>query len=437
MTMSQDSLSSRSDTPGTMEEPPAPIGWLGRILRLLLVLIILAAGGAVAYYWMTNKPKARRRRPEKQAVLVEVSRVTPATERVVVQAMGTVVASRTIQLASRVGGEIVAVSPEFVPGGHYATNERILQVDPRDYELVVRQRTSELTKAQSDLTLEMGQQSVAKGEYALLGQDVKEGDKELLLRQPQLAMANATVSAAQAARAKAQLDLARTDIVAPFNAVVQSRNVDLGAQVSVGSPLATLLCTDEYWVQASIPLDELRWIGIPQVSDKEGSTVRVYHEAAWGADAFRVGTVDRLMTDLEPQGRMARMMIAVKDPLDRSASPAKRHPLILGQYVRVEIEGRDLPGVVRIPRTALRDGNRVWVMTPDSTLDIHQVDIVWGGSDHVLVRDGLADGDLLVTSDLGAPVQGMALRTATGSGGKSPRQATGREQGESRGEGRS
>jgi len=182
---------------------------------------------------------------------------------------------------------------------------------------------------------------------------------ELLLRRPQLEMAKAAVSAAEAALEKAQLDLERTVVLSPFNAMVQSKNVDLGSQVSTGTMLASLVGTDEYWVEVSVPVDELKWIDIPGYNAKSGSPVRVYYESAWGKDMFRTGTVERLMTDLEPQGRMARLLITVKDPLQLQSNPEKRHPLILGSYVRVEINGVEVPGIAKIPRAAIREGKQV------------------------------------------------------------------------------
>jgi RND family efflux transporter MFP subunit len=388
---------------------------LGSMGRLLLGLIIFAAGAGISIYWLTNQPKAQRRPPKAQATLVEVSPVQTQTEKVVVRAMGPVVPVRSIQLASRVSGQIVEVSPQFIPGGHFKAGEKILQVEQKDYRLAVEQRKSELVKAQRDLKLEMGQQSVAQREYELLAQDVEEEDMELLLRQPQLEMTKAAVSAAEAVLEKAQLDLERTEIVAPFNTIVQSKNVDLGSHVSSGTVLASLVETDEYWVEVSTPVDELKWISIPGYNEKSGSAVRVYYESAWGKDAFRFGTVERLMTDLEPQGRMARLLIDVNDPLQLQANPGKRHPLILGSYVRVEIEGIEVPDIVKIPRTAVREANQVWVMSPDEKLEIRTVSIVWSGNDHVYVSDGLDDGDLLIMSSLGAPVQGMPLRTTDSS----------------------
>jgi RND family efflux transporter MFP subunit len=341
--------------------------------------------------------------------------VRSQAEQVIVRAMGTVVPARSIQLASRVSGQIVEVSPQFVPGGRFQVNDRILQIDQKDYRLAVQQRKSELVTVQRDLKLEMGQQSVAQREYELLGQEVREEDKELLLRQPQLEMAQAAVSVAEAALEKAQLDLQRTVIVAPFNAIVQSKDVDLGSQVSTGTVLASLVETDEYWVEVSVPVDELRWISIPGYNEKSGSTVRVYYESAWGENVFRIGTIERLMTDLEPQGRMARLLVTVKDPLQLHTAAQERHPLILSSYVRVEIAGTEVPDIAKIPRTALREGNQIWLMSPEEKLEIRTVSIVWSGTDHVYISDGFADGTLLITSNLGAPVQGMTLQTADSS----------------------
>ena len=64
-----------------------------------------------------------------------------------------------------------------------------------------------------------------------------------------------------------------------------------------------------------------------------------------------------------------------------------------------------------MPRAALRDGNRVWVMTDDKTLDIRDVTIAWQSRQDVYTSEGLAEGEMLITSDLAAPVPGMALRT--------------------------
>jgi len=393
---------------------------------------MVAVGGGVSVYWLTHRPTAQRRAPRQEARLVEVSRVQSGTQTVVVDAMGTVVPARTVQLASQVGGRVVWVSPHFIPGGRFDADADVLRIERKDYELGVEQRKSDLAKAEEDLKIEMGRQSVALREYELLGEEIREEDRELVLREPQRATAEAVVAAARASLEQARLDLERTTVRAPFNCMVQSRSAELGSQVNAGTALASLVGTDRYWVEVSVPADELRRISIPGFNDREGSPVRVCHEAAWGRDAFRAGTVLRLMSELEPEGRMARLLISVEDPLHLGVAAGARRPLILGSYVRVEVEGRELPDVIRVPRAALRDGAQVWVMTGDGTLDIRGVAVEWSGRDDVYVSEGLSDGDVLVTSDLAAPVAGMALRTPDSAPARPPQGAAARSGAEMR-----
>ena len=384
---------------------------LGALFRLVLIVGIVASSAALSYYWMTNKPKAQRRPKKPEATLVVAEPVHIESAHVTIDAMGTVTPARTIKLPSRVSGQIVEVSSNFVPGGRFKKGEWILRLDREDYELALAQRESDLTRMEANLRLEMGQQSVAESEYALLGEVANEEDEQLLLRQPQLDAAKAAIDNARAVVEEAQLHLRRTEILAPFNAAVQTRNADLGAYVTPGATLATLVDTDAYWVEVSIPVDELRWIDLEEKTGGAGSLARVYDETAWGEDVFRAGRVAGLMTDIEAQGRMARLLVEVKDPLHLGVEDGARYPLILGAFLRAKIEGKEIQHVMRVQRTALHDGNHVWIMTPEQTLDVREVRSVWSGDEEVYVADGINDGELLITSALAAPVQGMLLRT--------------------------
>jgi RND family efflux transporter MFP subunit len=388
--------------------------WLGRVLRLTLAAAILTGSAGLAYYWLANRPKTERRAPEPQATLVEAIPVRPSSERVTIQSMGTVIPAQIIQLPARVSGQVVSVDPRWVPGGRFAANDQILQIEREDYELAVAQQEGNLVMKESDVRLELGQQSVARREYELLSEIASEEDEELLLRQPQLDAKQAAVDVARALLERNRLDLRRTDVTAPFNAVVQTRNVDLGSYVNNGSPLATLIGTDEYWVEVSVPVDELSWIDVP------GAQARIYDQAAWGPDSFRIGTVQQLLTDLEPDGRMARLIVSVKDPLELHAKPGPAHPLLLQSYVQVALEGREAENVVKTPRTAVHDGKYVWVLQPDGALGRREVRILWSGHDYVFIAEGLEDGDLLITSDLATPVPGMALRTEDAAAAEDP-----------------
>jgi RND family efflux transporter MFP subunit len=262
----------------------------------------------------------------------------------------------------------------------------------------------------------MGRQDVAKREWELLNKGVPHNplDSELALRKPHLEKAQADLEAARAALQRAELDLARTVVRAPFNCMVRTKNVDLGSRASSQDQLADLVGTDQYLVRASVPVDRLKWIVIPSGGKDQGSKTRIFYGNASGSE--RKGTVVRLLGDLEEEGRMARILIAVDDPLDLDSPDQTRPPLLIGEYVRLEIEGPELNDVVVLPRAALRDGTYVWVIGDGDTLDIRSVDIAWRGEEAVLVRNELRDGERIIMTGLSAPVQGMKVMVNTPTG---------------------
>jgi len=189
---------------------------------------------------------------------------------------------------------------------------------------------------------------------------------------------------------------------------VRSKNVDIGSQVSAQEKLAELVGTDEYWIQASIPVEQLSWIKIPRNPADPGSEVRIFYR---NADE-RTGRIIKLLGTLETEGRMARILVSVKDPLGLKVAGSNQLPLLIGEYVRIEIEGRQLQNVYRIPRSALRDDANLWIVSNDGKLDIRKVKIIWRDTQTVLLQDGLEPGDRLIVSDLASPIQDMPVQIA-------------------------
>jgi len=380
------------------------------LLRIVLPLLILVGAVAAAVWMMESGPKAKPRPKTRNATLVEVQTVHPENRQTVVHAMGTVKPSREVQLMPQVSGEVIELGPHLVPGGFFTAGQRLLRIDPTDYRIAVQQLASEVAQVEAGIQLEQGKQLVARREYELLGETVSEEEKALMLRQPQLDTLKASLEAARVRLEQARVDLSRTEIAAPFNAVVQTRDVNIGSRVTSSSTLATLAGTDAFWVEVSVPTSQLRWIRLPGPKGEKGSVVRVYDEAAWGPDTYRLGTVTRLSASVEPEGRMARMLVEVDDPLALQKGNAGKPVMLIGSYVRVEIEGRTIDSVIALSRDLIREGDRVWVMNAEGRLEIRPVDILFRGRDEVLVKEGLADGERLVVTDLSAPVEGMQLR---------------------------
>ena len=381
-----------------------------RRLRFILPLLALLIGAGIATALVTTAPKARREPAARQARLVEVLPVVREDVVAEVEAMGTVVPAREVMLQPQVSGEVLQISDELLPGGRFRKGEELLRIDPADYELALRQRESELAQAQSNLRIEEGQQAIALREFEMLGDSTPGENNALMLREPQLQAVRASVAQAQAVLDRARLDLQRTRILVPFNAIVQSRDVNAGTRVTTASRLATLVGTDQYWLELSVPVDQLRWLTFPGGGEQTGSEVRIYNEAAWGSDRFRLGRVIRLAGDLESEGRMARVLVAVDDPLALQADHVDMPVLLLNSYVRVVIEGKTLRNVAQVDRAWLRDQDRIWIRDAEGRLRIRAVTIPFRSRDRVLISEGIATGEQLVTTDLSAPVEGMALR---------------------------
>lgn len=388
---------------------------IGFSIRYLLPAIIVIAGVMISVTLIKTKPKTRRRPSEKQARLVETVLIQPKDVTVMIDGMGVVVPARQVNLTSQVFGKITELNPELIPGVILAKDDKLLQIEPDDYELIVTQRKGELANAQSNLEIEYGSQDIAKQESKLLGNALSDSDKRLVLRQPHLVIAKSNFEMAQARLDQAKLNLERTGIKLPFNAVINEKNIELGQMVSQSTPLIKLTGTDEFWINVSVQVDKLKWIMIPGKNGEEGSKVKVYNKSAWGENNFRTGKVVRLLPDLETSGRMAKLIVSIQDPLLINSEDPVRNLLLLGSYVRVEIEGETIKSAYSIDRSLLRNGDNIWVANKEgdeTKLNIQSVNVLYKGRDEVVISNRIGSSDNIVTSDISAPVAGMRLRTS-------------------------
>jgi multidrug efflux pump subunit AcrA (membrane-fusion protein) len=235
------------------------------VRTLIVCAMIITIGIAGASYIKKTAPRAQKRPPERTIALVKTQPLFPDTHQVVVTGMGSVIPAREITLKTRVPGEIQAIHPEFVEGGFIRAGEKMLKIDAEDYELALARKESAVVNAEYALKVEMGYQDVARQEWSLLYPDrtANAQEEELALRQPHLAKARSDLAAARAELEQSRLNLSRTDILAPFNAIVRSTHVNVGSQVSTQDALAQLVGTDEYWIQVSLPWSAWRGYRFP------------------------------------------------------------------------------------------------------------------------------------------------------------------------------
>ncbi len=380
--------------------------WLVILINLLLVLAIIAGSVAAVWFIYRTEPTAQQTKTRrKSAALVEITELQRGTYRPQLEALGTVQPVQDIVLSPRVRGQVIAVSPSFVPGGMVRKGEMLLNIDPADFENTVSVRQSELEQVEADWEMEVGRKNLAKQELELLGDSIGGINRSLVLREPQSASLKSRLNAAKAALERAKIDLERTKLIAPFDAQVLRRSVNVGSQVSEGTDLGQLVGIEQYWVIATIPLRNLRWIKFPS-GDQPGSLVTLQNPDAWGPDVQRQGRVQRMIGSLDQQTRLARIVVSVDDPLGQKSDAP---PLILDALIEANIEGVAIENTVRLDRDLVHDGDTVWIMK-DNQLEIRTTKIVFRDSKYAYVSDGLETGDQVVTTTLATVADGVQLR---------------------------
>jgi RND family efflux transporter MFP subunit len=235
----------------------------------------------------------------------------------------------------------------------------------------------------------------------------------LVLREPQVAQAEAELAAAEAELARAELDLDRTRVSLPFDGVVVSKSTDLGQYVTAGRVVATVYGTRVVEVSVPLPNGELEWFDVPGRAGRDGPRAEVRAAFAGRQHAWE-GRVVRMEGQVDPASRMVLVVVEVRDPfVGRDGRP----PLLPGTFVDVVIFGRTLDQVVPVPRHAVHHGRDVWVVA-DGRLQIREVQLARSDRTTAYVEAGLDDGERVVVSALDAVTDGMAVRAeATGSAG--------------------
>ncbi len=382
-----------------------------RLLRIGLTLLLVAAGLSLAIYWRATSRPPQRASAERTRSAVRTATVAATDLTLRVRGYGEVQPARTAAIAARIAGRITAVHPRLRPGARIDAGAVLVEIDDADYRLALTRAEAHLRSARAELTRAEARQRVARGELAQLSDELAEAgiepERELVVREPLVAQARAAVTRAQVAVESAKLELARTTITAPFPAVVRSEHAAPGNVVQPGRTLARLVARSPYHVIVSVPIERLPLIRFA-TDDQQGSAARVYVDHAEGRWRY-AGHAATLLSDVSPTARMARVLIAVPAPQAPVNAP-DGPPLLLGGFVEAEIDGPRRQGLIRVPKAALVDGQRIHVYGDDDTLAVIDPPIVWRTQDAVYVSEGLADGDRVVISPLARPMPGMPLR---------------------------
>ena len=406
-----------------------------RVLKVLLPILILAIGCAAFLFLVSMREPPQRAERVYAGPLVEAIAAPTQKVQIIVEGRGTVRPDAQIDLVPQVSGIVVWKTPEFEPGGAFAKGELLFRIDPRDYQLAAEQAEAQVAQARYQLELAREETTIAQQEWERIRSAGQE-PTDLVLRKPQLRAAEANLQSAEARLAEAELRHGRTKVYAPFAGRVRTARVDVGQHLNAGQAIAQLYSIEKAEIVVPVPDEDLGWFTLPlpveiaDTSEPSGDAIydlnaeggpRPYAFAREGASALVNGSfaghrhqwggrVVRTEGELDPQSRMARLVIEVESPYGGIAEGIP--PLTVGMFVDVAIAGREIEGVRVLPRAALRQDDQIWIVGRDSKLRVRKAQVVRAIKEEILAYVDMAEEDRVIVSQLSGATDGMQVRLA-------------------------
>lgn len=367
------------------------------ILRVLLPLGVLALGWT-GYSILSVEPEEAKRPVEKPRVIkTRIKELRSRDYPTVIRTRGIVRPHNEVPLTPLIAGKIVRLLPGFEDGAFFVEDEVLVELDPADYETAVVVAEAQVARATTVHAQEETRVKQARLNWEDLG--YTEEPNDLVLRLPQLREAKANLASANAQLEQTKRDLARTKVRAPFDGRVRHRSVGLGQAVGGSTPLGIVFAIDFAEVRLPIAARDMALLSLPEGPGDAPIEVELRdglnedNETVWLAKIVRTeGTLDESSLELFAIAR-------VDDPFGRKSGAP---PLRIGQPVTGAIPGRLLKNVIAVPRMAVRQLNRIFLVDKNElTLDRRILDPIWSDEDYLIVRDStIGDGSLLATTYL-------------------------------------
>ena len=368
-----------------------------------LAFIIVVACTGLAFFFLKTGPEVLPDEEISVAKMVKIREVTPDRYPIFVSAYGSVVPAQRVTIEPEVTGLVIRQHPQLTLGGQIMKGDELFVINPKLAELALEESQSSVKRAQVNLTEAKRKFAEAKR----LASNALIPDSELASLEAEALVQEAEVARLTVAMKRNEEMLRRHRLTAPFNAIVLEENLEIGQRIDPGFSAATLIGSDELWVQVSLPVDQIRHIRFPEKS-QQGASASIFLTSGGQKQFVGNGKVIGLRGDLEREGRMARLLISFPY-YGKDANKPHDTPLLIGSYVRVDIEAGEIDNCLAINQASLRTGDRIWVVDQAKTIQIKEVEVYWTMDDMVYVSNVIKPGETLIVSPLRSAVPGTPV----------------------------
>lgn len=352
---------------------------------LAAIAILAIAGGSAAVFWFAGtEPTIAAPEPGTPAVPVEVAAPAITDVPVYLDGLGTVQANYTVNVTTRVDGELQSVM--FDEGQAVRKGDLLAIIDPRPFQAADDQAAAKIKQDEADL---------ANAQY-LLAKDQKLSQQQIATQetveqqQAQVASAEAQLAQDQAAKEAADVSLSYTDIRSPIDGRTGIRRIDAGNEVHTTdtTPIVTITQTQPITVVSTLREDDL-------------DAVR---------DALKAGPVDVTAMSMDQSQQLASGTLSLIDNVIDQASGTirikstfenKDDALWPGQFVMLRVRQRTLQKAVTVPSAALQrgeDGFFVYIVDAAGTAEVRKVSPGPIENGRAVIEKGLVGNEQVVTS---------------------------------------
>nr|WP_232847167.1 efflux RND transporter periplasmic adaptor subunit [Shewanella nanhaiensis] len=360
-----------------------------------IAVISIGIGSFLAISALKKPPEEKEAVDNTPLVAVKQVKLEPMTFKV--NSYGVVNAKYETELVSQVNGEIVFLSDTFVRGGFVKKGDILARIDSSDYDADLIDAEAKLASARATLVQEKAFGKVAEEEW----KRIKDGvPTELSLRKPQLAQELAKLNSSEAGLKRAKRNVERTIIKAPYDALIESRNIGLGSYVSMGTKLGKVLSTHKAEIRLPLADKEIQYL----VNKGKDADVTLVADLG-GSKQEWVGKIVRSEGVIDSRSRMTYLVAEVIDPYGLESDKSE---LRYGTYVTANIAGTDAGDVVVMPRHLVING-QIAILDSDKKLRYKDVNVIRQSGAEVVISDGLTQDMEVITSALDYPVEGMKL----------------------------
>ncbi|MCF7202547.1 MdtA/MuxA family multidrug efflux RND transporter periplasmic adaptor subunit [Pseudomonas oligotrophica] len=313
-------------------------------------------------------------------------RVTPVGQgqfQVFYKALGTVTPLNTVNVRSRVAGELVEV--RFEEGQRVKAGDLLAVIDPRPYRVALQQAEGTLRQNQAQLKNAQIDLQRYKGLYA----EDSIAKQTLDTQEALVSQYQGTLAANQAAVNEARLNLEFTQIRAPIDGRLGLRQLDLGNLVAANdtTPLVVITQTQPMAVTFTLPEGELPPV-LTRFRGGEALAVQAWDRGE--RTLFGEGVLESVDNQIDA----ATGTLKLKARFDNEAEL-----LLPNQFVNVRLRVETLDNATLIPSAALQFGSRgnfAYVVNADSKVELRSVEVGPSNGETTVISQGLAPGERIV-----------------------------------------